>query len=253
MTTSGIFAPDAGALSSLLDASSGPILVLDPCGAMWEAFHRTSRWSQVWQAWRLAPGQTQEGDVWDVLGALQHVNAAEGAAALAEALFPAGAYTCLTRRLMACVIEFVDDTKHFSGDAAGLGALAGQLWADDLWIALARWGRQYPYHPALQAARELLTHDGAGEAASAIRSRMAIYHHPHVAETFTGAPGLKLSTFKLRPGQAIFLTPDIRCMESNDLTSVYSFIFSSLQKMAALHDVTLSLVEPVLTSEGDAL
>lgn len=253
MTTSGTFAPDAGALSSLLDAGSGPVLVLDPCGEMWAAFWNTPRWSRLWQAWRLAPGQTQEGDVWNVLDALRHVNAADGAAAVAAALFPAETYSDLTRRLMACVIGFADDTGHFSGDAAGLGALAGQLWADDLWIALARWGRQYPYHPSLQAARELLTHDGAGDAAAAIRSRMAIYHHPHVAETFTGAPGFSLSTLKLRPGQVVFLTPDIRCMESDDLTSVYGFLARALLQMAALHHVTLPLIEPILTAEGDAV
>lgn len=35
----------------------------------------------------------------------------------------------------------------------------------------------------------------------------------------------------------IFLTPDIRCMESEELTSVYGFLFNSLQAMAALHHV----------------
>ena len=252
MITSGTFAPDAGALSSLLDAGAGPILVPDPCGSLWQTFWNTPRWSHLWQAWHLAPGQTQEGDVWDVLAALRHVNAADGAAAVANALFPAETYSSLTRRLMACVIGFADDTGHFSADASGLGALAGQLWADDLWIALARWSRRFPYHPSLQAARALLTQDGAGEAAAAIRSRMAIYHHPHVAETFTGAPGFSLNTLHQRPGQIVFLTPDIRCMESDDLTSVYGFLIRALQALAALHCVTFSLAEPTVIAEGDA-
>jgi len=252
MITSGTFAPDAGALSSLLDAGKGPVLVLDPCGALWQSFWDTPRWSTLWQAWRLAPGQTQEGDVWDVLGALRHVHAVEGAAALAASLFPAENHSDLTRELMACVLLFADDTGHFNGEGAGFGALAGQLWADDLWIALARWSRRYPYHPSLQAARELLTQEGAGEAAAAIRSRMTIYHHPHVAETFTGAPGFGLGTLKQRPGQVIFLTPDIRCMESAELTDVYAFLFDALRAVGALHYVTFSLAEPKIISEGDA-
>lgn len=253
MTTSGTFAPDAGALSSLLDAAAGPVLVLDPCGALWEAFWQAPRWKTLWQAWRLAPGQTQEGDVWDVLGALRHVHAMDGSEALAAALFPADGHSDLTRSLMACVLAFADDTAHFIGRASGLGALAGQLWADDLWTAIARWSRQYPHHPALQAARALLTHEGAGGSVLAIRGRMAIFHHPHVAETFTGAPGFSLSALRQRPGQVIFLTPDIRCMESEALTSVYGFLFNALQAMAALHHVTFSLAELTLTAEGDPL
>jgi hypothetical protein len=82
---------------------------------------------------------------------------------------------------------------------------------------------------------------------------MAIFHHPHVAETFTGAPGFSLSALRQRPGQVIFLTPDIRCMESEALTSVYGFLFNALQALAALHHVTFSLAEPTLTAEGDPL
>ncbi len=250
MTTSGTFAPDAGALFSLLDAGTGPVLVLDPCGAMWEAFWHAPRWKTLWQAWRLAPGQTQEGDVWDVLDALRHVRAADGSTALAAALFPQDAHSDLTRSLMTCVMAFADDTGHFTGRASGLGALAGQLWAGDLWTAIARWSRQYPHHPALQMARALLTREGAGESVMAIGNRMAIFHHPHVAETFTGAEGFSLSALRQRPGQIVFLTPDIRCMESGALTSVYGFLFNALQAIAALHHVTFSLAEPALTAKG---
>lgn len=249
MTTSDTFAPDSGALSSLLDAGEGPVLVLDPCGAQWETFWSTRRWSRLWQAWRLAPGQTQEGDVWNVISALSHINKAAGTAALATALFPEARHGGLARELMACLLTFASDTGHVSD----LPALAGQLWADDPWAAIARWSRKYPYDPALQTARALLTREGASEALLAIRYRMGIYHHPHVAETFAGAAGLSLSTFRQRPGQIIFLTPNIRCMESGELTSVYGFLVSALQTMAALHQVTLSLVEPALTAEGDAL
>lgn len=251
MTTSCTFAPDTGALFSLLESGNGPILVLDPCGAMWDAFWQAQRWKKLWQAWRLAPGQTQEGDIWDVLGALRHVRASEGSAALAAALFPEEEHSDLTRRLMSCVMAFADDTGHFSSRSAGFGGLAGQLWADDLWIAIARWSRQYPHHPALQEARAQLTHEGAGESVVAIRHRMAIFHHPHVAETFTGAVGLKLSTLRQRPGQVIFLTPDIRCMESEELTSVYRFLVSALMAIASLHHVTFALVEPALATEGN--
>lgn len=253
MTRSGTFAPDAGALFSLLDSGHGPVLVLDPCGALWEVFWQAPYWKNLWQAWRLAPGQTQEGDVWDVMAAMRHVRASDGSERLATALFPADRHSDLTRRLMTSVMAFADDTGHFIGHSAGLGALSGQLWAGDLWSTIARWSRQYPYHPALQTARALLTLEGASESVLAIRNRMEIFHHPHVAETFTGAVGLRLSTFRRRPGQVIFLTPDIRCMESEDLTSVYGFLVSALQSMAALHNVTFSLVEPVLTAEGDAL
>lgn len=253
MTTNGTFAPDAGALSSLLNLGSGPVLVLDPCGVLWETFWQAPVWKKVWQAWRLAPGQTQEGDIWDVLGAMRDVRASDGSMAIAAALFPVGTHSDLTRRLMTCVIAFADDTGLFIGRSAGLGSLAGQLCADDLWTAIARWSRQYPHHPALQSARALLTLDGAGESVLAIRHRMAIFHHPHVAETFTGAVGLSLSTFRQRPGQIIFLTPDIHCMESDELTSVYSFLVNALQEMAALHQVTFSVVGPILNAEGDFL
>lgn len=253
MTTSSTFAPDTGALYSLLDAGIGPVLVLDPCGALWEAFWQSPHWKNRWKTWRLAPGQTQEGDVWDVLSALRQVNPEDGATAVATALFPADRYSDLTRRLMACVMTFADDTGHFTGRAAGLGALAGQLWAGGIWRCIARWSRQYPHHPALQTARALLTLEGASASVLDIRNRMEIFHHPHVAETFTGATGFTLSRLRQRPGQVIFLTPDIRCMESEALTSVYRFLASALQAMAALHHVTFSLVEPVLTAEGESL
>lgn len=253
MTTSSTFAPDTGALYSLLDAGIGPVLVLDPCGALWEDFWQSPHWKNRWKTWRLAPGQTQEGDVWDVLSALRQVNPEDGATAVATALFPADRYSDLTRRLMACVMTFADDTGHFTGRAAGLGAQAGQLWAGGIWRCIARWSRQYPHHPALQTARALLTLEGASASVLDIRNRMEIFHHPHVAETFTGATGFTLSRLRQRPGQVIFLTPDIRCMESEALTSVYRFLASALQAMAALHHVTFSLVEPVLTAEGESL
>lgn len=56
MTISVTLAPDAGALSSLLDAGRGPVLVLDPCGALWAAFWQSPGWKNLWQAWRLVPG-----------------------------------------------------------------------------------------------------------------------------------------------------------------------------------------------------
>ena len=252
MITSGTFAPDAGALSSLLDAGEGPVLVLDPCGALWEAFWQSPRWKNAWQAWRLAPGQTQEGDVWDVLGALRQVTAEDGCGALATALFPADGHSDLTRELMTCVLTFADDTGHFTGRSAGLGGLAGQLWADDLWTAIARWSRLYEKHPALQTARALLTQDGAGESVRAVRDRMAIFHHPHVAESFTGGAGIDLRRLRQRPGQVIFLTPDIRCMESAELTGVYAFLLDALRAFGALHHVTFSLAEPLIIPEGYA-
>lgn len=252
MITSGTFAPDAGALSSLLDAGAGPVIVSDPCGTLWDIFRHTPRWTSVWQAWRLAPGQAQEGNVWDVLGALRQLPSDDGCRQLATALFPADAHSALTRDLMACVLMFADDTGHFTGRSAGLGGLAGQLWADDLWTAIARWSRLYTQHPSLQLARTLLTQDGAGESVRAIRERMATFHHPHVAESFAGGAGMDLRSFRQRPAQVIFLTPDIRCMESKELTDVYAFLLDALRALGALHHVTFSLAEPAIISEGDA-
>lgn len=246
MTTSETFAPDTGALASLLDAGEGPVIVLDPCGELWKAFWQTRRWSRLWQAWRLAPGQTQEGDVWNVMGSLRHVNRVAGTQALSAALFPAEKNSDLTRQLMACLLTFADETRHVSD----LPSLAGPLWADDPWAAIARWSRKYPYDPALQTARGLLTREGASDAVLAIRNRMGSYHHPHVAETFAGAPGLSLSAISQRPGQVIFLTPDIHCMENTELTAVYGFLVAALQSMAALHCIKFAVVEPVLTAEG---
>ncbi|MEQ9927988.1 prepilin peptidase-dependent protein [Pectobacterium parvum] len=253
MTTSGIFEPDTGALSSLLDAGEGPIIVLDFGGELWETFWNTPRWSRLWEAWRLTPGQTKEGDIWDVLGAIRHVSAPSGSAALATALFPVSDHSDLTRRLMACAIEFADDSGHFLGRASGLGELAGQLWADDMWTAIARWSRQYPYNPTLQTARTLLTLEGAGESVVTIRNHMATYYHPHVAKSFSGNGGLNLRSLRHRPGQVIFLTPDIRCMENAELTSVYVFLVAALRAIGELHHVTFALVQPTMRTEGDAL
>lgn len=247
MTTSVTFAPDDGALASLLDEGTGPVIVLDPCGALWDTFWNTPRWSRLWQAWRLAPGQAQESDVWNVVEALKNVSAAAGISSLTAALFPADEYSDLTRELMACMLRFADVTGHVSD----LPALAGQLWADGLWTAIARWSRKYPYDPSLQTARALLTREGASGASQAICSRMATYHHPHVAETFSGAPGLRLDTLRLRPGQIIFLTPDIRCTESAELAAVYTFLVTALRTLGALHNVNFSFVAPALTAEGD--
>lgn len=249
MIKSGTFAPDAGALEKLLDAGTGPVIVLDPCGAHWNIFFQTPRWSRLWQAWRLCPGQTQEGDVWNVISALKGVNSVAGSSALAEALFPVDEHSDLTRELMSCLLQFTDETDHVHD----FPALAGQLWADELWQVMARWSRKYPYNPSLQRARALLTHDGASHAAGAIRRRMAIYHHPHVAETFSGTCGLNLNTFRLRPGQIIFLTPDIRSMESNELTDVFAFLLTSLRSVGALHYIKFSIVEPALVAQGDLL
>lgn len=82
---------------------------------------------------------------------------------------------------------------------------------------------------------------------------MAIYHHPHVAESFAGECGLNLGTFRLRPGQIIFLTPDIRCMENPALTEVYGFLFTALHALGALHHLNFAVIEPALTSEEEAL
>lgn len=245
MITSGSFAPDDGEFANLLNAAKGPVIALDPCGTLWNTFWQTPRWSQLWQAWRLAPGQIQEGDVWNVVSALKNVNPAAGSSALSAALFPADEYSDLTRELMDCLLQFADDTAHVSD----LPTLAGKLWADDLWIAIARWSRKYPYNPFLQAARTLLTRDGAGDSVKAIRNRMATYHHPHVAETFSGTSGLNLNTFRQRSGQIIFLTPDIHCMESAELTDVYAFLVTALRAIGALHHITFSLIEPVLITE----
>lgn len=249
MTTCVTFAPDAGALGNLLDAGEGPVIVLDPCGAHWKSFFQTPRWPRLWQAWRLCPGQTQEGDVWNVISALKGVNSLAGSSALAEALFPVNEYSDLTRELMSCLLQFTDETDHVHD----FPALAGQLWADELWQVMARWSRKYPYNCSLQRARALLTRDGASDAAGSIRSRMAIYHHPHVAETFSGASGLSLNTLRLRPGQIIFLTPDIRSMESKELTDVFAFLLTSLRSIGALHYIAFSIVEPALVAQGDVL
>lgn len=243
MTTSSTFAPNDGALASLLDAGVGPVIVLDPCGAQWDTFWNTSRWSRVWQAWRLAPGQILDDDSWDVLDALKSLNAAEGPTTLAAALFPTDEHSDLTRQLMACLLAFASDAGHI----CHLPALAGQLWADDPWVAISHWTRKHPYHPALQAARELLTHEGASESVAAIRNLMAAYHHPHIARTFTGG-GLNLSSLRTRPAQIIFLTPDIRCMENGELSAVYAFLVTALRTLGSLHYVEFALVEPTLNT-----
>lgn len=247
MTTNDIFTPDDGPLFALSDAGGGPVLVLDPCGTRWKTFWTTSRWPPHWRAWRLAPGQTQEGDAWSVTGELDHVDRAAGAAAIAASLFPEARHA-LTRELMGCLLRFASETGH----AGDFPSLAGQLWAGEPWDTIARWTRAYPDSPLLRTARSLLTEEGASEALLAIRYRMSIYHHPHVAETFAGEGQLQLSTLRQDPHQIIFLTPDIRCMESGELTSVYGFLVSALQSVAALHHVTLTLVEPPLNTEGDA-
>lgn len=256
MILSGTLAPDTGAFEALLDAGQGPVIALDPCGVLWETFEYSSRWSRLWQAWRLTPGQAQDGDVWDILGAIRQVSAAAGTAALAEGMFPDGVYTDLTRQLMSCVLAFAADTGYFgghTGHTSGFAALAGQVWADDIWISLARWGKTYPHHPALQSARMLLTREGASESARDIRRVMATYHHPHVAATFTAGKGLNLSTLKVRPGQIIFLTPDFRCMESPELADVYRFLATALHAIGSLHCVNFTLTEPTMTAEGAPL
>ena len=182
-----------------------------------------------------------------MLSALDQVSTA-GAPAIAAALFPAGEFSELTREIMTCLLRFASETGHVSD----LPALAGKLWADDLWEAIARWSRKYPFDPSLQAARAMLTRDGASDAAQAISSRMAIWHHPHVASTFAGAQGLNLSTLRQRSGQFIFLAPDFRCMERAELAAVYGFLVTALNAVGALHHVSFSFVEPVLIEEGGA-
>lgn len=245
MTTSSTLT--AGGLPAALNDGRGPIIVLDPCGVQWRQFRDTSRGSPLWAAWHLAPGQAPAADTWDVLGALKSVNAVAGTTALAAALFPVHENSDLTRRLMAGVLAFADDTGHFSD----LPALAAQLWADDLWTAMARWSRQYPHQPSLQSVRALLTQEGAGEAMRAIRIRMETWHHPHVAEAFAGGAGFSLSTLRQRPGQIIFLTPDIRCLESPALMGVYAFIITALREFGSLHNVAFTFVESTPTLTGD--
>lgn len=241
------FSPDGSDLYATLEAGLGPVVVLDPCGELWTQFLLEDRW-RLWRVWRLMPGQAGDFDGWDVLGEIQGVNAAAGASVLAAALFPLTQNTELTRRLMSCVLAFANDTGHFMG----LPALAGQLWADDLWPVIARWSRLFPYHPALQKARELLTLEGAGEAMMAIRHRMMTYHHPHVAETFQAGMGFCLSRLRLQPGQILFLTPSIRCLENVDLMAVYTFITESLLQLSALHYQPLTLFQPKFPFEGVA-
>ncbi|WP_226020500.1 prepilin peptidase-dependent protein [Serratia symbiotica] len=245
MTMSSVFVPDSHALTAALDAADGPLLVLDPCGELWTQFWQASRW-RCWQAWRLMPGQTPEGDNWDVLRELQGVKAREGVAALSGALFPGEGPASLTHRLMVCILTFAEDTRC----CADLPTLAGRLWADDLWAVIARWRRQYRVHPALQAAQTLLTQWGAGEAAQAIRERMAVYHHPHVAETFLAGYGFRLETLRARPGQILFLTPGIRCLEDPALMAVYAFITGALRALSVLHYQPFTLFQPTLTHQG---
>lgn len=247
MKKSSTFVSDSGALSAALDAARGPVVVLDPCGELWSQYWQKCHWDRMWAAWRFMPGDPSGPDSWDVLGELRDVDNAAGAAALAVALFPANQYTEATRQVMVSVLAFANDTRHFSG----LPELAGQLWADDLWTAIARWSRQYMHHPALQAARTLLTQEGANEAEGAIRSRMATYHHPHVAQTFQSGAGFRLSTLAQQPCQVIFLTPSIRCMENPELTAVYALLLNSLRRLGALYSVEFALIEPTLNAEGD--
>jgi len=248
MTMRNWFAPDGRDLYTALETGHGPVVVFDPCGELWTQFWLESRW-QLWRAWRLMPGQTDRHDGWDVLGELQSVNVAEGAAVLAAALFPLMPSDSLTQRLMRCVLTFADDCGLFSG----LPDLASQLWADDLWTAMARWSRQFPYHSALQAARALLTQEGAGEAVLAIRLRMMTFPHPHVAPTFQGGAGFRLSRLRQQPGQILFLTPDIRCLENPELMAVYTFMTECLMQLSALHYQPFTLFQPAKPVEGDAL
>lgn len=248
MTTCSIFAPDANALACLLKTGGGPVLVPDPCGALWETFNEAEHGWPLWQAWRLAPGQTV-GDSWDVLAAVRQVNPAAGAAALAGALFPAGAHGALTRRLMTSLLMFAAETGH----PADLPALAGQLWGADPWTVIARWCRQYPAHPALQAARALLTLSGAGDAMAAIRARMGLYYHPYVSAAFAAGGGFNLSTLAYCPAQIIFLTPDMRCMEDRDLTGVFAFLLTALCEFGALHGRPFTVLNPMVNPREEAL
>lgn len=246
MTMNSWVAPDDSDLRDALNGGRGPIVVFDPCGEFWTQFCQENRW-RPWRAWRLTPGLSGEFDCWDVLSELKGVNSAAGCAVLAAALFPEAHNTELTRKLMGYVLAFADDSRHFSG----LPELAGQLWADDLWTAIARWSRIYPLHPALQSARALLTREGAGEAILAIRYRMMIYHHPNVAETFDSDVGFSLSQLRLQPGQILFLTPGISCLEDPDLMAVYAFITEALRELSALHHQPFTVFHPARPPEGD--
>lgn len=248
MTIHKCFSPDGRDLYTALDAGQGPLVVLDPCGELWTQFWLESRW-QLWKSWRLMPGQAERYDNWDVLAALQNVNLDEGASVLAAALFPLMTPESLTQRLMRSVLTFADDSGLFSG----LPDLASQLWADDLWTVIARWSRQFQNNGALQAARALLTQEGAGEAVLAIRLRMMTFAHPHVSQTFQGGSGFRLNRLRQQPGQIVFLTPDIRCLENPELMGVYTFMTKCLLQMSAMHYQPFTLFRPAGASYGEAL
>ena len=224
------------ALSCMLDKRCEPVIVYDPCGILWETYWITRRWRHSWQAWRLAPGLTQEGDTWNVISALSGIDKETGTKALARALFPEDKYESLPRDLMACIVRFAEDT----GNIADLPALASQLWAEDPWITIARWSKMYPTNPALQRARTLLTGQGASNAVLTIRNCMGTYHHPLVAETFSDTPGFDLGSLKERPAQIVFLTPDEACLRDEDLAYAYTFMIRALMAMAELHRVKIS-------------
>ncbi|MBU9819656.1 prepilin peptidase-dependent protein [Rahnella sp. BCC 1045] len=247
MMTKNWVAPDGRDLYATLEAGQGPVAVLDPCGELWAQFWLSNR-GEEWRAWRLMPGLDGIHDSWDILGELQDVNVSEGAAVVASGLFPLMPQAALTPSLMRCVLTFADDCGQF----CGLPGLATALWAEDLWTFIARWSRQFPYNPSLKSARELLTHEGAGEAALAIRLRMMTFAHPHVTRTFQAGPGFNLRRLRRQPGQILFLTPDIRCLEDPELKALYTFMTQCLLQLSALHSQPFTLFQPVPVQTGEA-
>lgn len=239
MNVNSVISGEGQTLAEALDAGRGPLLVPDPGGELWKQFWDEPRW-RPWQPWRLAPGVPQEGDCWDVLRELEGVRAEEGVMALAEALFPDLPANSLTRSLMEALLGFAGN----SPSCPDLPSLAAGIWADGAWGFIARETKRDRWSPALQAAAGLLSRPGAEASAQAIRDLMAVYHHPHVAETFEHGRGFRLSTLRTRPCQIIFLTPDVMAPEKPDLMAVYAFLSGALLSLSTMRSAPFITFSP---------
>ncbi|NIG98049.1 MAG: hypothetical protein G5701_01570 [Serratia symbiotica] len=62
--------------------------------------------------------------------------------------------------------------------------------------------------------------------------------------------GCWLDTLRARPGQILFLTPRIRCLEDPALMAVYAFITGALRALSMLHYQPFTLFQPTLTHQG---
>ncbi|OWY74678.1 prepilin peptidase-dependent protein (plasmid) [Pantoea allii] len=244
MKLNSVISEEGLTLAEALDAGRGPLLVPDPGGELWNQFWDEPRW-RPWLAWRLAPGVTQEGDSWDVLRELEGVRAEEGVSAVAGALFPDLPANSLTRSLMETLLGFAGNSKL----CADLPSLAARIWADDVWGFISRETKRDSWNPALQAATALLSKPGADQSAHAIRDMMAVYHHPHVAETFEHGRGFRLSTLRTRPCQIVFLTPDVMTPEKPELMAVYAFLSGALMSLSALRFAPFTAFIPAAVEE----